>query len=92
MYLNRTVFQFYTIAFEPYLILGLTFTVGVILGKFPVFNSGPKSVTERRDQRPLVAVFLVGATLISAFFYPLWAGIQTSFPFWQVHMWLQSWV
>ena len=33
LYPNRTVFQFYTIAFEPYLILGLTFVIGIILGR-----------------------------------------------------------
>jgi dolichyl-phosphate-mannose-protein mannosyltransferase len=32
LYLNRTVFQFYTIAFEPYLLLGLTLVIGLILG------------------------------------------------------------
>jgi dolichyl-phosphate-mannose-protein mannosyltransferase len=31
-YLNRTVFQFYTIAFQPYLILGLTLVIGLLLG------------------------------------------------------------
>jgi dolichyl-phosphate-mannose--protein O-mannosyl transferase len=92
MYLNRTVFQFYTIAFEPYMILGLTFTIGVILGKFPVFIPGEELTPNHRGSQALVAVFLAGATLISAFFFPLWAGIHTSYSFWQVHMWLQSWI
>ena len=32
LYLNRTVFQFYSIAFEPYLLLALTLVIGLILG------------------------------------------------------------
>ncbi|TFC83232.1 phospholipid carrier-dependent glycosyltransferase [Cryobacterium cheniae] len=75
MYLNRTVFQFYTIAFEPYLILGLTFVIGFLL---------PRA-------RWGVLGFLVAATLISAYFYPLWTGIQTPFQFWQLHIWLPGW-
>ena len=31
LYLNRTVFQFYTIAFEPYLILALVAVMGILL-------------------------------------------------------------
>lgn len=31
LYLGRTVFTFYTIAFEPYLILALTFVIGALL-------------------------------------------------------------
>ena len=85
MYLHRTVFQFYTIAFEPYLLLGLTFVIGLILGK-PTDDDD-----RRRVGRRLVVIFLVVATVVSAFFYPLWTGMQTPFWFWQLHIWLPSW-
>ena len=32
LYTERTVFQFYTIVFLPYLVLGLTFVIGLVLG------------------------------------------------------------
>lgn len=35
MYLNRTVFQFYTIAFELYLLLGLTFVIRLVEHRIP---------------------------------------------------------
>jgi len=91
MYLGRTVFQFYTIAFEPYLLLGLTFVIGLLLGKVPV--SGLRSPEERSrvGGTRVVVIFLVAAALVSAFFYPLWTGMQTPFVFWQLHMWLPSW-
>ncbi|MDH6237629.1 phospholipid carrier-dependent glycosyltransferase [Cryobacterium sp. CG_9.6] len=91
MYLNRTVFQFYTISFEPYLILGLTFVIGLILGLSPVSHGLPPEAADRRTGIRLVTVFLVLALLISAFFYPLWTGTQTSFAFWQLHTWMSSW-
>jgi len=85
LYLNRTVFQFYTITFEPYLLLALTATIGVILG----------SPTDRPSRRasgaPVVVVFLLAAAVVTMFFYPLWTGAQTPFWFWQVHIWLPGW-
>ncbi len=85
MYLNRTVFQFYTIAFQPYLILALTFALGVILGK-------PSDPTWRRvGGIRLVAVFLILVVCVSAFFYPLWTAMQVPAEFVQLHYWLPTW-
>jgi dolichyl-phosphate-mannose-protein mannosyltransferase len=108
LYLNRTVFQFYTIAFEPYLLLGLTFVIGLVLGLSPTAAAGrspaepppedgpgavPDDETDAAPHHPgrVVLAFLVAAALVSAFFYPLWTGTQTSFLFWQLHIWLPSW-
>jgi len=30
--------------------------------------------------------------IVSAFFFPIWSGQQVPFWFWQIHMWLPSWV
>ena len=86
LYLNRTVFQFYSIAFEPYLLLALTAVLGLVLG--------------RRNDRPagrstgiaIVAVFGVAAVLVSTFFYPVWTATQVPTWFWQLHNWLPTWV
>ncbi|MCU1635187.1 MAG: phospholipid carrier-dependent glycosyltransferase [Cryobacterium sp.] len=85
LYLNRTVFQFYTIVFEPYLILALTCAIGIFLGR-------PGDAPSRKTSRArVVIVFLVVAVLVSAFFYPLWTGMQIPFRFWQAHIWLPGW-
>jgi len=120
MYLNRTVFQFYTIAFEPYLLLGLTFCLGVIMQQTrapvrapfvaPAFakhrsttgrlltgflTNNPSSLVWAGERRVtgvrVVVIFLILATLVSAFFYPLWTGSQTSYEFWRIHTWMESW-
>jgi dolichyl-phosphate-mannose-protein mannosyltransferase len=84
-YLQRTVFQFYTIAFEPYMILGLVFVIGLVLGR----KSDPPW---RRDQGiRVVVVFLVLATLTSVFFWPLWTGMQLDIRWMQAHWWLPTW-
>lgn len=85
LYLNRTVFQFYTIAFEPYLLLALTFAIGLILGRS----------TDDRDRRTsgigVVAVFLGLAVAASVFFWPLWTGMQVSYDYLRAHWWLVTW-
>lgn len=86
LYLNRTVFQFYTIAFEPYLLLGLTFAIGLIAG------SRGDPPWRRVGGIRIVAVFLAAAALLSIFFWPLWTGIQLDYPWLAAHWWLPTWV
>lgn len=84
-YLHRTVFQFYTIVFEPYLILGLVFVAGMILG------SAKDPRWKRQSGIRLVGVFVTLAIAISIFFWPLWTGAQISYEYLRVHWWLDSW-
>jgi dolichyl-phosphate-mannose--protein O-mannosyl transferase len=86
MYTERTVFQFYTIAFQPYLLLALTAVIGLILGH----RDDPHY--ERTRGVSLVAVFLILATALSAFWYPLWSATTVPFWFWTLHSWIPSWV
>ncbi|AWB87001.1 dolichyl-phosphate-mannose--protein mannosyltransferase [Mycetocola zhujimingii] len=86
MYTQRTVFQFYTIAFEPYLILALTFVIGLIIGR----RNDPQY--ERTRGLGVTGVFLALAALLSAFWYPLWSATTVPFWFWQLHSWLPTWV
>jgi dolichyl-phosphate-mannose-protein mannosyltransferase len=84
-YLNRTVFQFYTIAFEPYLLLALAFVAWKLIGK----RGDPEY--RRAVGMRWIAVFLVAAVAISIFFWPLWTGQQIDFKYMQLHYWLPSW-
>ncbi|MET1020042.1 MAG: phospholipid carrier-dependent glycosyltransferase [Microterricola sp.] len=86
MYLDRTVYQFYTIAFEPYMLLALGVVISLVLGK-------RDDVWWRRQRGvSLVAIFLIFVVLVSAFFYPIWVGQQVPFWFWNLHMWLPGWI
>ncbi|WP_353815787.1 dolichyl-phosphate-mannose--protein mannosyltransferase [Agromyces sp. SYSU T00266] len=84
-YLGRTVFQFYTIAYEPYLLLALAAVIGIVLGR----RDAP---TWRRQQGiATVAVFLGVAAAVSIFFLPLWTAVPVTPDFRQLHFWLPGW-
>ncbi|MFC5791353.1 dolichyl-phosphate-mannose--protein mannosyltransferase [Agromyces tardus] len=85
MYLNRTVFQFYSIVFEPYLLLALAFVITLILGR-------PTDATWRRKRGlGVVGVYLVAVVAVSVFYYPLWSAIPVTPEFRQLHFWLPGW-
>ncbi|RAN76482.1 phospholipid carrier-dependent glycosyltransferase [Bacillus sp. SRB_336] len=86
LYPERTIFFFYAIAYEPYMILGVTMVLGMVLGK-------AGDPPWRRQQGALFAgVFVVLAVALSAYFYPLWSAEVIPFDYWRQHMWLPSWI
>ncbi|PZQ90767.1 MAG: phospholipid carrier-dependent glycosyltransferase [Leifsonia xyli] len=86
MYLDRTVFQFYTIAFEPFMVLALTAALAAV--------AGSRTDPERRRVAGLrtVGIYLALVVALSAFFWPLWSGIPMPVWFQQAHYWFRSWV
>lgn len=86
MYPDRTMFFFYAISFEPFLVLALVYCLGLVLGRA---NDPP---WRRRSGLYLVAMFLVVALLLSAFFYPVWAAEIIPYDQWRIRMWMPSWI
>jgi len=86
LYLHRTVFSFYTIAFEPYLILALTAALGMLLGT----AADPES--RRTVGIRAVGAFLGICVLLSLFFLPIWTGMSVPDWFFRIHLWLPSWL
>ena len=84
IYLQRTVFQFYVIAFEPFVVLALVYAMAALW-----CQTGPEG-------RPRLLRAFAGyafATLaFSLFFLPIWFGTWTPYWFWYLHMWIPSWI
>jgi dolichyl-phosphate-mannose--protein O-mannosyl transferase len=83
-FLNRTVFQFYAIAFLPWMILALIYVIRMFLH------------TRSQEQLPR-AIRIAGgyfglAFAVSLFFLPIWIGTWTPYWYWHLHMWLPSWI
>lgn len=86
MYPERTMFTFYAVSFEPFLVLALAYCLGLVLGR----RSDPP--WRRRSGLYLVALFVVGAVLLSAFFYPIWTAEIIPYQDWRIRMWMPSWI
>nr|WP_206686826.1 MULTISPECIES: phospholipid carrier-dependent glycosyltransferase [Microbacterium] len=83
---ERTTFQFYTVVLMPFLLLALTFALREVSG---ARHAPPE---RRLTGQRVVGVFLVFAVLLSAFWYPLWSGMQVPYEFYRMHNWLTGWV
>jgi dolichyl-phosphate-mannose--protein O-mannosyl transferase len=46
----------------------------------------------RRSGFYLVALFVAGAVLLSAFFYPIWTAEIIPYQDWRIRMWMPSWI
>ena len=84
-YSGRTVFQFYTIAFEPYLLLGLAAVLGMVLGD----RTDP--IDRRRSGIGVTAIVVVLAVAVTIFFYPMWTAQLEDWEWIRLHYWIPSW-
>jgi len=81
---ERTVFQFYAVSFQPWMILALVLVLQLLYRKFI-------------SQSALLGrLFLVGyfalAIALALFFLPINLGLMLPFDQWQLRMWLPSWI
>lgn len=86
LYPTRTIFQFYTVVMMPFLVLALVLALREMAGQ----RGDP--LHRRQSGERTVIVFLVVTVLVSAFFYPVWTGMNVPYDFWLVHNWLPTWV
>jgi dolichyl-phosphate-mannose-protein mannosyltransferase len=84
-YQERTIFEFYAVAFAPWVVLGVTYCLGLVLG--------PPGATAERRRHGAIAVggYLVLTVLVMAFFYPILAGEVISSADIGLRRWLTSW-
>jgi dolichyl-phosphate-mannose-protein mannosyltransferase len=83
-FMNRTVFQFYAIAFLPWMILALVYVIRMYLHT--------RSVEELPRAIRMAGGYLGLVFAVSLFFLPIWIGTWTPYWYWHLHMWLPSWI
>lgn len=83
---HRTIFTFYTIAFEPWVILAVVFMLGLALG--------PPGADARRRRIGQLAVGLYLLLVLAnfAFYWPIWTAQVIPYEHWRWRMWFPSWV
>jgi len=81
---ERTVFSFYSVSFQPWLILGLVFSLRQL-------RRWLRAKSERLATALVVGFFTL-ALALSVFFFPVNTGMFLTFEMWQLRMWLPSWI
>ena len=79
---KRTVFSFYAIVFEPFLILALTYGAWLWFEK----------AINKRVAVSLMACLLIVIALNFIYFIPLYTAEVITYDSWRQHMWLPSWI
>lgn len=86
LYPERTMFFFYALSFEPFLVLMLAGVLGLILGR------EGDSVRRRKLGLLIVGGFLVAALLVSLYFLPIWTAQVIPYDHWRWRMWFDFWI
>ncbi len=97
-YAHRTIFTFYTVAIAPFLVLLLVWTLARVAQPGHLDDPEPASKSEldggvwSRRGTLLVGFYIAAVLVVAGFFTPLWIGTPIPFRYWQLHMWLPTWV
>jgi dolichyl-phosphate-mannose-protein mannosyltransferase len=83
---DRTMFFFYTLPALPFLVLAVTYVLGVLLG--------PRTANPRRRLTgvAVVGLYLVVVAATFAYFYPIYTSETLTYAQWHARMWLESWI
>jgi len=82
LFQKRTMFSFYAIAFEPFLILIICYVIAKFL----------EDEATRRSRTRLVYGYLALIVLCFIYFSPLYLGSVITYSHWHSLMWLPSWI
>lgn len=82
---HRTMFYFYALPAEPFLILAVVYVLGAIIGPRPALGT--------QSDRRLIGAVIAGAYMLIiaacfAYFYPIYAGSNLTYAEWFSRMWL----
>jgi dolichyl-phosphate-mannose--protein O-mannosyl transferase len=84
LYLNRTVFTFYTVIYVPFVVMAIALTIMKLLQRKP-----PQ---QQRLVIALIALYLIAVIAAAWWFYPIWTGEVIPYDKWRLRMWMPTWI
>ncbi len=83
---HRTIYSFYAVAFVPWVVLAVTYVVGMVLGP-------PTASPRRRLIGATVAgSYVVLCVMLFFFFWPVYTAQVIPYAQWAARMWFPSWI
>ena len=79
---KRTVFTFYAIIIEPFLILAILYCAYLFL----------KRSSNKRVAQIVIATFTLSVFICFIYFLPVFTGEVITYEAWRAKMWLPSWI
>jgi dolichyl-phosphate-mannose-protein mannosyltransferase len=86
LFLNRTKFYFYAVAFDPFLVLSITLCLGLLIGSA---RAGP---ARRAIGAAVTGGYLLAVLLNFYYLYPVLAAKVIPYSSWLSRMWFKSWI
>lgn len=83
---GRTIFEFYSIVFLPFMVMALAMSIGVVIGK------ESDSAERKRWGIVIAGAFVLAVVVVSWFFYPIWVGDSIPVSDWNMRMWFPNWI
>jgi dolichyl-phosphate-mannose-protein mannosyltransferase len=86
LFQERTIYTFYAVAFVPWVVLAVTYLIGLALG--------PASAPPRRRLVGTVAAgsYVVVCVVLFFYFYPVYTAQVIPYAEWASRMWFPSWI
>jgi dolichyl-phosphate-mannose-protein mannosyltransferase len=85
---HRTMFTFYALPAEPFLVLAVAYVLGAMIG--PARAPGTPLSDRRLFGTTAAAVYVTLVALTFAYFYPVYTGGILTYQHWYARMWLGS--
>jgi dolichyl-phosphate-mannose-protein mannosyltransferase len=85
-YQHRTIFTFYTVAFVPWIVLTVTYVIGLALGP------PTASRIRRLVGGSAVGAYLVTTVAVFFFYWPIYTAQVIPYAEWARRMWFPSWI
>jgi dolichyl-phosphate-mannose--protein O-mannosyl transferase len=86
LFLNRTKFYFYAVAFDPFLVLSITLCLGLLIG------SARASPARRVIGAAVTGAYLLAVLLNFYYLYPVLAAKVIPYSSWLARMWFSTWI
>ncbi len=84
LYLDRTIFTFYTVVYVPFVVMAVALTLGAIA----------RSLDKRPSWVPaaIIGGYLFAVVAAAWWFYPIWTAEVIPYDAWRLRMWLPTWI